>query len=60
MIPIKGLLLLIKGVVSTVTYVSNAIKNSFIGKLLGWDKEDNESDKMVLSKKRQDQCQMHG
>ena len=42
--PIKAVEFILDGVGKMITYVSDAIKNSIIGKLLGWDKDDNEEE----------------
>ena len=42
--PIKIVLMTIKGLFEMVQKVSNAVKNSFIGKIMGWDKVDDEDE----------------
>ena len=41
--PVRIFLEIVKMIGNLVTQVSNAIKNSFIGKLLGWDKDNNDN-----------------
>lgn len=49
--PIEFVKNLIASIGSIVTKVEDTIKNSFIGKALGWDKEDNKNDENDENKK---------
>lgn len=49
--PIKVVYSIIEDMGKMINQVSDAIKNSIIGKLLGWDKDDNDKEKQVQGAK---------